>query len=216
VLPFISSVRSPIQKREYFDIAMDSLRIRDAALRRELWQSTRSGQVAAAGSTLIRRGGLKPSVSERRLLEWLLAEEDLRRSILPLLRPEDYEDLSTATIFRALLELDKEGLVPDYNNLSLKIGEDSAAAELLPLLLISAPPAGNEGQLNDGHTAESCLAGLRLESIDRKITEVSQEMAEAERSGDIEKLSDLVFKQMELTRRRGTMLPKAEAMQTGL
>src|SRR6266404_842252 len=39
VLPYVRAVRSPIQKREYFDIAMDALRISDAALRRELWHS---------------------------------------------------------------------------------------------------------------------------------------------------------------------------------
>src|SRR6185503_18367249 len=43
VLPYIRVVRSRFQKREYFDIAMDSLRIGDATLRRELWHSIRQG-----------------------------------------------------------------------------------------------------------------------------------------------------------------------------
>src|SRR5687768_16120097 len=42
VLPFIRAVRSRIQKREYFDIAMDSLRVSDPSLRREFWMSLRS------------------------------------------------------------------------------------------------------------------------------------------------------------------------------
>src|SRR5918992_3421880 len=42
VLPYIRAVSSRLQKREYFDIAMDSLRISDGVLRRELWQSIRS------------------------------------------------------------------------------------------------------------------------------------------------------------------------------
>src|SRR5688572_26271452 len=41
VLPYIRAVNSRIQKREYFDMAMDGLRITDPALRRELWQSVR-------------------------------------------------------------------------------------------------------------------------------------------------------------------------------
>jgi DNA primase len=43
VLPYVRAVSSRIQKREYFDIAMDSLRISDAGLRRELWHSIRQG-----------------------------------------------------------------------------------------------------------------------------------------------------------------------------
>src|SRR4029077_12251115 len=43
VLPYVRAVQSRIQKRDYFDIAMDSLRIGDAALKRELWYSLRSG-----------------------------------------------------------------------------------------------------------------------------------------------------------------------------
>src|SRR5438105_4201972 len=41
VLPYIRAVSSRLQKREYFDIAMDALRISDAALKRELWHATR-------------------------------------------------------------------------------------------------------------------------------------------------------------------------------
>src|SRR5207244_11603836 len=42
VLPYVRAVRSRLQKREYFDIAMDSLRIGDVTLRRELWQSIKT------------------------------------------------------------------------------------------------------------------------------------------------------------------------------
>lgn len=219
VLPYIRAVRSRIQKREYFDISMDSLRVSDTALKRELWQAIRSSLGNDAEKPkVVRRNELKPTVAERRLLEWLLSEEKLRHSILPSLTDDDYEDLATAPIFRALLQLEKENLQPDYGNLSVKLTEDPAAEDLLPLLpllLMIEPSSADEGT-TDGHTAASCLAGLRLDSVDRKITETSQQMAEAERLGDVEKLNSLVFRQIELTRRRGTMLPQAEAMQSGL
>src|SRR5207247_5217299 len=44
-LPFIRAVRGRIQRREYFDIAMDALRIQ-ADQRRELWQRTRGSASA--------------------------------------------------------------------------------------------------------------------------------------------------------------------------
>src|SRR6476619_3683973 len=42
VLPYIRAVQSRIQKREYFDMAMDALQINDISLKRELWQSLRT------------------------------------------------------------------------------------------------------------------------------------------------------------------------------
>src|SRR5690349_17560265 len=61
VLPYIRAVSSRIQKREYFDIAMDSLRINDAALRRELWQSLKRGSAdEGIGQSVIRRRPKKP------------------------------------------------------------------------------------------------------------------------------------------------------------
>ncbi|HEX4900468.1 MAG TPA: DNA primase, partial [Pyrinomonadaceae bacterium] len=53
VLPFIRAVRSRIQKREYFDIAMDSLRVSDLSLRREFWQSLRGSETARS---VVKRG----------------------------------------------------------------------------------------------------------------------------------------------------------------
>src|SRR5918911_1883761 len=43
VLPYVRAVRNGIQKREYFDIAMDALRVEERALRNELWQSIKAG-----------------------------------------------------------------------------------------------------------------------------------------------------------------------------
>src|SRR5918992_13242 len=48
VLPYVRAVRNGIQKREYFDIAMDALRVEEPALRRELWQAVRGGSQPAA------------------------------------------------------------------------------------------------------------------------------------------------------------------------
>src|SRR6266516_4656778 len=46
VLPFVRAVRSRIQKREYFDIAMDALRVQPEQ-RREIWHRVRSGASVA-------------------------------------------------------------------------------------------------------------------------------------------------------------------------
>ena len=217
VLPYIRAVRSRIQKREYFDIAMDSLRINDATLRRELWHSIRTGisQVAGAAQTTVKRAHAKPTVAEERLLELLLADEKLRRMVLPKLEPGDYDDLPTGLIFRALLEGEREGAAIDFDFLSQKTDGDPIA-ELLPSLLMG-DLENEEGEQSDARqlAAARCLNALRLMKVDRRISDLRSEIAAAERNGETERCDKLVTEQIELTRRRDGLLPKAEAMQIG-
>jgi DNA primase len=217
VLPYIRAVRSRIQKREYFDIAMDSLRISDAALRRELWHSIRTGigQGARVGPTAVKRAHVKPTVAEERLLELLLADEKLRPMVLPKLEPGDYDDLPTAPIFRALLEGEREGTPIDFDFLSRKT-EGDAISELLPSLLMSELE-NEEGHQSEARqlAAERCLNALRLMKVDRRISDLRSEIAAAERNGETERCDKLATEQIELTRRRDGLLPRAEAMQIG-
>ena len=216
VLPYVRAVNSRLQKREYFDIAMDSLRIGDATLRRELWHSIRgAGQGAAARQSTIRRTATKPTVAEERLLELLLADAELRGVVLSKLEPADYDDLATAPIFRALVEAERTGAVIDFEFLSQQTDGDPIAA-LVPGLLMSEFEYG-EGEQAQVHllTAERCLDALRLMKIDRRINDLRSEIAAAERNGESERCDQLAIEQVELTRRRDSLLPKAEAMQTG-
>src|SRR5436190_12758838 len=110
-LPFVRAVRNRIQRSEYFEIAMDSLRVQPEQ-RRELWTRIRSGASTDAASVqeLVKRSPMsRPTVAEERLLELLLANQELRKIILPKLEPADYEGLASAEISRALVSLDREG-----------------------------------------------------------------------------------------------------------
>jgi DNA primase len=210
VLPFIRAVRSRIQKREYFDIAADSLRIADASVLRELWQFVRGGDTRpGARRTLTRQADATPA--EQRLLGLLFADEDLRHGVLPILRPEDYEDLPTAAVFRALLELESEGTEISFESLSRKT-EGDVASKLLPMLLMSESLHAS----NEHYAPEECVQTFRLMKLNHRIEEIRVELATAERAGDNERVSTLSSEQIELARRRGALLPKAEAMQTGL
>src|SRR6185436_16331663 len=122
----------------------------------------------------------KPTVAEQRLLELLLSSENLRHMFLPRLEPDDYLDLPTAAIFKALLEIEQEGKEPDFEVLSQKLEENPSAAELLPMLMIS------EGNTADGEEsgdpqklAEDCIDSLRLMRVDLRINELGAEMAAA-------------------------------------
>ncbi|MEO7971288.1 MAG: DNA primase [bacterium] len=216
VLPYIRAVHSRIQKREYFDIAMDSLRISDVALRRELWHSLRLGPDSRRTQQNIgRRTQVKPTVAEEQLLELLLADEVLRHKFLPLLEPADYDDLPTAGIFRALIESERSGTEVDFDFLS-KSTEGDPIADFLPALLMSTPEDGEAEQTGTRESsAQKCIDALRLMQVDRRISDLMAEMAAAERNGATELLDKLSTERLELARRRSTLLPQAQAVQTG-
>jgi DNA primase len=216
VLPYIRAVSSRIQKREYFDIAMDSLRISDAALRRELWHSLRLGPDSTRTEQKIaRRTQIKPTVAEEQLLELLLADDQLRHKFLPRLEPADYDDLPTAGIFQALVEGERAGLVVDFDFLSRTI-EGDPIADFLPALLMSASEEAEAEQTETREsTAQKCIDALRLMQVDRRISDLMAEMAAAERNGATDLLDRLSTERLELARRRSTLLPQAQAVQTG-
>jgi DNA primase len=214
VLPYLRAVRNRIQKREYFDIAVDALRVDDSALKRELWFSIRSGLAPNdLKRKIVGEAKAKPTVAEQQLLELLFADERLRKIFLPQLTADVIADLPTEPIFEALVEADKTGSELDYDDLIKRTEGNAAATELVPRLLLLASTTLEE-QANDGRrfTAEKCLETLRLMKVDRRIDELKSELAAAERNEDPELVTRLVIEQIELTRQRALLLPRAEVV----
>jgi DNA primase len=206
VLPFVRAVRNGIQKREYFDIAMDTLRVEERSLRNELWQTIKTGSgadQAGVKQKVVRAAGAQPTVAEQRLLELLFTDAEVRRAVLSQLEAADYEALPTASIFRALIEIEESGEAFDSAALLSKTETDAIAADLVPLLLMSEPER-EEGEAADDvlTIAESCLTALRLMTIDRRINELTAELATAERAGDDERRDRLVLEHLQWSRRK--------------
>ena len=214
VLPYIRVVRSRLQKREYFEIAMDSLRIGDATLRRELWHSIRQGtgegaRDGEAAKTTARRATIKPTVAEERLLGLVFASEELRSGVLSMLQPEDYEDLATAPLLRVLFELENEHREINFESLSEKLAETPELAELLPMLMMSESLHAS----NEHYTPEECVFTFRLMKLESRIGQLRDEGAMAEREGNTERLIRVSAEQTELAKRKSALLTKAEATQ---
>ena len=214
-LPYVRAVRNPIQKREFFDISMDTLRVDEPALRKELWETIKLGsgaEVAKVGQKVVRSFGLKPTVAEQKLLELLVTDSELRAEILPLLEPADYEELATATIFHAIAGLVAEGRPVDAIGLLAETEGDVVSEDVVPVLLISDSLREEGEALDDSMAvAKSCLNALRLLSLDRKLTRISSDLAAAERAGNAERSDKLALDYLELTKRKGDLLPRNEA-----
>jgi len=213
VLPYVRAVNSRIQKREYFDFAMSALRISDTTLRRELWHSIRggAGDGARARRVISKPAQLKLTVAEEHLLSAVFADDTLRASVLGMLQPEDYEDLATAAIFRALLELEREHQAVSFESVSLKTEGDEQVSALLPMLMMNESLHAS----NKHYTPEECVYAFRLMKLQNSIDELRDQSSIAERDGDTEKLAKLSVGQTELERRKRALLPRPEVLQTG-
>jgi hypothetical protein len=212
VLPVIAAIRNPIQKRQSFDEAMVYFGIEDATLKRDLWKTVKSAQVADI-DTLARqaRRAVRPkvTVAEQYLLELLIHDAELREKILPVIEPSDYEHLATARIFEALYKLQEMGAEPEIGIMNDLVGEDEIARDLIPLLLIGEPKRG-AGEVIDGvlHEAENCLFSLRSMAIEHRLYEISRALITAEQMGDFEAVTHLVTEQLDLSKIKQNMLTK--------
>jgi DNA primase len=207
-LPFVRAVRNRIQKREYFDIVMDSLRVQGDQ-RRELWQQVRGGASTDAGAVqkvISRR--VQPTVAEEKLLGLLLASDELRNIILPRLDGADYDGLATAEIFQALASLSKEDKEISFDSLSEATADNSMAAEFLPRLMMNETAESFDESLAD---ANSCLDALRLMKLDREIDELSARIADADRAGENDERDRLAMKKLALSKQRSSFLPHGKA-----
>jgi DNA primase len=211
-LPFVRAVKNKIQRREYFDMTMDALRVEEQTLRQELWRAVSTSNAltdAAEVQQKIARAESAPvTVAEQRLLELLAHDAELRRAILPQLDEADYAELPSARVFEALKEIERDGLEVDFATLGDRTEGDAVAADLVPLVLMAEPPRA-EGEAADDAlaAAESCLATLRLMRIERRLKELAHEITEAERAGDDARRDALVLENLEWSRRRNALLP---------
>jgi len=221
VLPFVRSFRDRLLKREYFDLAMDSLRVEDRALRQSLWRDVGAPSAASSSaqqapeSDVTRRVARAETqaltVAEQRLLELLVHDAELRRQLLPYVEPDDYEDLPSAGVFRALAEIERDGLEVDFQTLGARTEGDPAAEDIVPLLLMHEPERA-EGEATDAVMAEAerCLTALRLMRIERRMKDLMADINAADREGDGARRDRLVMEQLEWTRRRNALLPRGQ------
>ena len=138
----------------------------------------------------------------------MLANDELRKIVLPRLEAEDYDELATAAIFSALRKLNEAGSEINFDSLSQELAGDAGAAELLPLLVAGEEPESFDEALT---AADNCLKALRLVKLDRRIDEMRSEIAEAERAGNDQRRDTLAIEHLELSKRRGEFLRQAQA-----
>ena len=205
-LPIVSAIRNNIQRRESFDQAMEFFHIEDAGLRRELWNNLKSsgtGELQTITQRVSRAARSKITIAERKLLELLVFDGDLRDIIVPQLEPSDYENLSTAEIFSAFIAAHEAGRSISPETLLEHIGDDETSLDLAHKLLTGKPCRERDDAIDTVlHEAENCVFSLRNMAINTRIMEISREAVIAEQSGDEKLFNQLTFEQLELEKIR--------------
>lgn len=173
VLPFLRVVKSAIQKREFFDAAMNRFQIDDAH-RGELLKSLQLNQqnqfqqkpdFEAVKQQIAAAVQIKPTIAEQELLELILSDGELRAAILPMLEPPDYDHLASAGVFRALIELETNGAEINALNLQNLAGE----SDLLSIVLLNEQQRAADEAIDDYLArAEKCVITLRTMAIERR------------------------------------------------
>ena len=81
---------------------------------------------------------------------------------------------------------------------------DLQISQLIARFMIAEPPESFDKALA---SADSCLDALRLLRLNRRIDEVSFEIAEAERAGDNARRDTLAIEHLQLSKQRNNFLP---------
>jgi len=213
VLPYIRSVQDHVQKREYFDMAMNALHVTDLTLQRELWQTIRRSAIDQTGVArrAVRRSGVKRTMAETRLLHLLLSNEELRKDYLPRLEVAVYEGLATGAIFEALLDVERSGGEANYESVRDRVQEDESAVELLPVLFMGDFPGIVDGDADARIAAERDIEALNKMWIDGRIAQLVVDIKAADTGGDANLRDQLVLEQFDLERRRKALMPRPDA-----
>ena len=135
------------------------------------------------------------------LLELLIHDLDLQDVVLPLLEESDYEALATFSVFRALYTLNERRETPSQARLLELVGDDEAAADYVPLLLMSEPKrAAGEAIDQVLHDAENCVFTLREIAVANRIFAITQDLMAAEQAGDVVAVTELSAEKMDLVK----------------
>jgi DNA primase len=204
-LPVISAIRNNVQRRESFDQAMTFYQVDDAGLKRELWNSLKVGDHGPqtdVARRVVRSAHARVTVAERRLLELLVFDAELRDAILPLLEPSDHENLATAELFQAMIAMHASGTEIDAGSLGAYVLDDEMLVAFTQKLAASPQRSNDEPIDNALKEAENCVFSLRDMAISNRITEINRGAASAEATGDTELANQLTFEQLELEKIR--------------
>jgi DNA primase len=182
ILPHLIRMPDKVGRADYAAQIADRLKVDSKIIREELRRAATDRRQALDPKRL--KSEADVTDAERQLLEILLLKADVRGIFLSSVTEEDYTQLATETLFVKLIELQREGLEPDYDVLSRRL-DGAFEQQLLPGLLMS-DLAWAEGDDFDTllKKATRALWSLRRRRLEKKLDSIQIELSQGERERD--------------------------------
>ncbi|HWP43525.1 MAG TPA: DNA primase [Blastocatellia bacterium] len=200
ILPHLARMRDKVLRADYADQIADRLKVDSRVIREELKRVAINRQQSLDPVRL--RVAQETTQAERQLLELMLANGDIRRAIASKLGEADYADLATGSIFRAIVNLEQEGVEPDYHTLSERLETDEERALLSGLLISDLEWAGGSDFDTLFKKATEALSSLKRRQLEKRLDQIQMELGQAERESDTERVLRLYQEKTELKRRK--------------
>jgi DNA primase len=183
VVKEVEKVPDSVARGEYLRQASEYLSVDEETLRRivEHGNPSKSEEEKA---TLI--------PGEKRLLQILFEKKDLATGIFEEIQDGDFRGLTSEPVFRFIAECFRKG--EDWNFCVLK---DTVSAAVLDSLSRALQERTRETSLQE---AKHCLIALRKIVKQNRLKEIQAEIIRLEKSGEKEKLPDLLYQKQDITK----------------
>jgi DNA primase len=200
ILPHLARMPDKVARADYAEQVANRLKVDSRVMRDEMKRVAVNRQQSLDPKKVRAAQEIMPD--ERQLLELMLANSDVRRAIATNLIEEDYLELATGAIFKIIIELEQQGIEPDFSTLNQSLTEETER-ELIPTLLMSDLSwAGNSDFDTLFKKATAALSSLRQRRFERRLQVIQIEIGQAELEKNIEQEMQLYREKMEIEKRK--------------
>jgi DNA primase len=188
ILPHLIRMRDRVERAEYADQIANRLKVDSRIIREEIKRAASARQPNLDSKRMLAAEAI--TQAERQLLELILARPDVRSAILSSIAAEDVAELASSGLFSAILQLERDGGIPDYNRLCDLLETDQERAMAATLLMSDLAWVGGDDFDTFFKRATEAITSLRVRNLERKLDAIQIELGKAEREKD----TDLVLR----------------------
>jgi len=181
ILAVLGTIPDAIVRSEYLKQAAEYLSVEESVLRGLSEQ--RQGQKTEEARDLF-------LAAEKRLIQILIENKELRPYIFAEVRDEDFEGLKSEPIFRIISDYFKKDKDLILHELQKEIGPSLSRQLSEALLEKGNPPTAEE--------ALDCLCALQKSCKENELKRIQAELAREEKKGDRDKVQALLFQKQDL------------------
>ncbi len=199
ILPHLARMPDKVMRADYAEQIANRLKVDSRVIREEMKRVAVNRQPTLDPKRV--RAAQETTQAERQLLELMLANAEVRQAMIATLTEDDYSELASSEIFTVIKNLEREGIEPDFSNLSGRL-EGEAEREFIPELMMSDLSwVGGKDFDTLFKKATEALSSLRRKRYERRLEAIKIETDQANNEGDNERINQLFLERIELKKK---------------